>query len=141
MSVVDASVWVSLLAADDVNHEPSRRWFEYAIAEGVTFTAPSLVLVGVAGAMTRRTGDQSVGVAAAARLGSIPELVFVELTVESAVRAAAIASRLVLRGADAVYVSLAVDLDAPLVTWDRQQRERSAPLISVSSPADDLSDA
>ena len=90
--------------------------------------------------MTRRTGDQSVGVAAAARLGSIPELVFVELTVESAVRAAAIASRLVLRGADAVYVSLAVDLDAPLVTWDRQQRERSAPLISVSSPADDLSD-
>ena len=140
MSVVDASVWVSLLAADDVNHEPSRRWFEHVIAEGVQLIAPTLVLVEVAGAMSRRTGDRSVGVAAAARLRSIPELIFVELTVESAERAAAIASRLVLKGADAIYVSLAVDLDAPLVTWDREQRERSAASIDVSSPADDLQD-
>ena len=140
MSIVDASVWVSLLAADDVNHAPSLRWFEHVIAEGVPLTAPSLVLVEVAGAMTRRTGDSSVGVAAAARLRSIPELVLVELTVESAERAAAIASRIVLRGADAVYVSLAVELNVPLVTWDRQQRERSTPFISVSSPADDPND-
>lgn len=138
MTVADASIWVSLLAADDVNHEPSRRWFERVIAQGVPLTAPTLVLVEVAAAMTRRTGDRSVGVAAAARLRSIPELVLVELTIESAERAAAIAARLALRGADAVYVSLAVDLDVPLVTWDRQQRERSTSVISVASPAEDL---
>jgi hypothetical protein len=37
-----------------------------------------------------------------------------------------------------VYVALAIELDAHLVTWDHQQQERSASMISVSSPVDDL---
>ena len=138
MSVVDASVWVSLLAADDVNHAASVQWFERQIAQGTPLAAPSLVLVEVAAAITRRTGDRTAVDIAVARLRRIPELVLVELTIDRATRAAAAATVLVLRGADAVYAALAIELGVPLVTWDRQQRERSAPLISVSSPTEDL---
>ena len=141
MSIVNASVWVSLLAADDVNHAASVQWFERQIAQGTPLAAPSLVLVEVAAAMARRTGDSTAGDAAARRLRRMPELVLVELTIDRATRAASAATMLILRGADAVYAALAVELGFPLVTWDRQQRERSAALISVSSPADDSSDA
>ena len=138
MSVVDASVWVSLLATDDVNHEATRQWFDQEIAEGARFTAPSLVLVEVAGAMTRRTGrDASAGVDAAARVRGLAELELVPLAVDAAERAATIAVRYVLRGADAVYVALASELGVQLITWDRQQRERSSAVVRAISPADD----
>ena len=138
MSVVDASVWVSLMAEDDVNHAATLQWFERQIAEGIPLAAPSLVLVEVAAAMTRRTGDGSAGDRATRRLQRMPELVLVDLTVDRAMRAASAAILLVLRGADAVYAALAIELDVPLITWDRQQRDRSTWLVSVSSPADDM---
>jgi predicted nucleic acid-binding protein len=40
-----------------------------------------------------------------------------------------------LRGADAVYVALADLLDLPLVTWDREQRERAGRRVRVITPA------
>jgi predicted nucleic acid-binding protein len=139
MSVVDASVWVSLLAADDVNHEATQRWFDQQIAAGADFVAPALVLVEIAGAMARRTGDALTGMRAAARVRSLPELDLVALTVEDAEQAASIAARVALRGADAVYAALASARGRQLVTWDRQQRERSAAVVQVSSPDDELS--
>lgn len=141
MSVVDASIWVSLLAADDVNHAATLRWFERQIASGNPLAAPTLVLVEVAAAMTRRTGDPSTGVSAAMRLRRMPELVLIDLSIERAEHAASVAARLALRGADAVYVALAVSLGTALVSWDRQQRERSATVVPALSPADDLDES
>jgi predicted nucleic acid-binding protein len=138
MSVVDASVWVSLLASDDVNHAATARWFERQLSADTQFIVPSLVLIEIASAMTRRTGDASAAVAAPDRVRRLPEIEIVALTAEAAERAATIAARLVRRGADAVYVALAAELGVRLVTWDRQQRERSAASIQVSSPDDDL---
>lgn len=138
MSVVDASVWVSLLATDDVNHAATLAWFEQRVSEGERFLAPSLVLVEIAGAMTRRTGDAAAAVAAADRIRRLPELEIVPLTVEAAERAADVAAHVSLRGADAVYAALAAERGHTLITWDRQQRERSASAVEVASPADDL---
>ena len=39
-----------------------------------------------------------------------------------------------LRGADAYYVALAAELSLPLVSWDREQIDRAAPLVSAYSP-------
>jgi predicted nucleic acid-binding protein len=138
VSVVDASVWVSLLAADDVNHAATQLWFERQIAAGADFLAPTLVLVEVAGAMARRTGDASAGMRAADRVRRLPGLELVALTVDDAEQAASLAARVALRGADAVYAALASARDRRLVTWDRQQRERSATAVQVSSPDDEL---
>jgi predicted nucleic acid-binding protein len=138
MSVVDASVWVSLLAADDVNHAATQRWFDQQITEGAGFVAPTLVLVEVAGAMARRTGDASAGIRAAARVQSLPELELVALTVEAAEQSATIAARVALRGADAVYAALASERGLRLVTWDRQQEQRAAAVVRTVTPEDHL---
>ena len=44
MTVVDASVWISYLLPDDVNHEESRDWFEQ-LPPTETLLVPMLLLV------------------------------------------------------------------------------------------------
>jgi predicted nucleic acid-binding protein len=53
---------------------------------------------------------------------------------ELAQRAASLAARLALGGADAVYVALAARLRLPLISWDRDQRARAAGVIEVVAP-------
>jgi predicted nucleic acid-binding protein len=48
--------------------------------------------------------------------------------------AAALAGRLRVRGADAVYLTVAANLDLPLVTWDLEQRDRGRRLVEVWTP-------
>jgi predicted nucleic acid-binding protein len=136
VSVIDASVWVSLLLVDDANHEQTIKWIEAQAMEGVRLVAPVLALVEVAAAITRRAGIASAE-AALARLRSTPGLVLIDLNRERAERAAVLAARLAVKGADAVYAALAVELEDVLVTWDREQRERSSPVVRTVSPADD----
>jgi predicted nucleic acid-binding protein len=44
------------------------------------------------------------------------------------------AADLRLRGAEVVYVAAAYLLQVPLVTWDREQRQRAASVIAVQTP-------
>jgi predicted nucleic acid-binding protein len=53
-------------------------------------------------------------------------------------RAARVALATGIRGSDAIYVALAEQLNAPLVTWDRQQLERAGQIIDVLTPAEAL---
>ena len=49
-------------------------------------------------------------------------------------QAAQVAVDLHLRGADAVYVATAQRLSVPLVTWDREQLDRSSVVIEAYEP-------
>lgn len=57
---------------------------------------------------------------------------------EVGVRSAEIASGQRLRGADAVYTAVAERFGSLLVTLDREQRERAAPLVGTRTPAEAL---
>lgn len=48
--------------------------------------------------------------------------------------ATALAAELRLRGADAIYVAVAVREGLPLITWDRQVLGRAGTVVSVLSP-------
>jgi predicted nucleic acid-binding protein len=47
-----------------------------------------------------------------------------------------IAERSAIRGADAVYVALAGSLRVPLLSWDRQQRERGSFFCRTMTPVE-----
>jgi predicted nucleic acid-binding protein len=133
-AVVDASVWVSRLVAAVAHHVRVIRWFDAREAEGGLFIAPSLMLPEVAGAISRRTGAARLARRATRALLALPSLRLVVLDAELSEQAAELASDLSLRGADAVYAAVALRLEVPLVTLDREQRERSAAAIEVASP-------
>ena len=58
--VVDASVWVSSLQHQDVNHAASRLWMEKYITQGGLLLAPTVLLIEVAAAISRRTGESTL---------------------------------------------------------------------------------
>lgn len=136
MYVVDAGVWVSRVVEEDVNHEASRLWLAGLVEEGATIAVPALLLAEVAGAIARRTGRPELALQALSLLQRLPNMRLVPIEAELAQLAGRFAADLGLRGADAVYVSLAHRLGVPLVTWDGEQRVRSTASIDLLTPQD-----
>ncbi len=134
MPVVDTSVWVSVCHAGDRRHEASRRWLENALGEPERLTAPTLLRVEVAAALRRLTGDRRLAEEALATLDEHGWVELVDLDSERSRRAAGIAASTGARGADAVYLELAVQRGVALVTWDRQQLERGSAVARVETP-------
>jgi len=130
-AVLDASVWVSRLVSQDEFHEAVKTWMEEQREAGVQFISPSLLLAEVGGAISRRTGDPALGRRAITRLESLPGLRLVEMDNELVREAASLAAELGLRGADSVYVTVARQLDLPLVTFDADQRERAKECVTI----------
>jgi len=135
MSVIDASVWVSWLFAPDPRHAISLRWISRLISHADPVIIPSLALVEVAGAVARRTNHRLLGRLAARKLLNIPSLQVIPLDEHAALKTAMLAADLMLKGADAAYVSLALDHGVSLVTWDREQATRGARLVTVLEPS------
>jgi predicted nucleic acid-binding protein len=132
--VVDASVVVSHLVPHDVHHAASRAWLTRHLSEGGLVIAPALLLPEIAGAVARRTGAPRLAQRAVEAVLRLPALRLVPVDDVLARRAAVLAGRLRLRGADAVYIATAATLRQPLVTWDAEQRDRAARVIQVMVP-------
>jgi predicted nucleic acid-binding protein len=132
MTVVDASVWVSVLSEGELDHEVSRVWLALESKTGVTI--PTLALAEAAGAVARRTGSPADGQVAYATLLATPGLRIMTVDADVGREAAEIAASHRLRGADAVYVAVARLLALPLATLDREMQERAAPLVKIVIP-------
>ena len=72
-------------------------------------------------------------------LRRIPYFELVPVSADLGRLAAALASDHRLRGCDAVYVALARERGARLITLDRQQRDWVPPDVIARSPAEELS--
>lgn len=132
--VVDASVWVSCLVAQDAHHLASRQWLHKHLAEDGSLVVPTLVLAEVAGAIARRTGASELGHQAAGEILRAPGLRLVALDPELGTEAARAAAHFQIRGADAVYVAVARALNIPLLTWDQELQGRVREFIEVLHP-------
>ncbi len=131
--VVDASVIVSGLLRHDAHHETSRGWLKAHVDAGGLLVAPALLLPEVAGEIARRTG-RALARRTVDALLRLPEVRLLPVDDRLAHAAAALAGRLRVRGAHAVYIAAAVMLRLPLVTWDVEQRDRAGRVVEVIVP-------
>lgn len=129
--VVDASLLVARLVEGDIFHQVSRDWLSKQRHAGVRFLAPSLLLVEVAGAIARRTGQADLAKRAISALDGLNGLRLVEMEADLVRRAAALAASQGLRGADSIYVAVAERLSVPLVTLDIDQQSRSSKVVDI----------
>lgn len=136
MIVADASFWVAALHAPDAHHDPSGLLLRRIVAESIPVVTPTLALVEVAGALARRTGSDVLAVEAIRYLQGITWLTISPLSLASAAAAATLAATCSLRGADAVYVALARQEGAPLITLDREMIERGGTAALVMTPGE-----
>jgi len=129
--VVDASVWVSRLVDRDEFHAVVKKWMDIQREQDITFVSPSLLLAEIGGVISRVTGKPELAVNAVKRVASLPDVRIVEMDKPLIEETARIASKYGLRGADAVYVAVAAQLNIPLATLDVDQRARASKLIDV----------
>lgn len=134
MIVIDASVFVSWLLPSDTFHAVSRQWGQHYLLTGGRLVAPNIVVTEVAAAIARRTRDTSRGEKAAHYLLRIPALRLVQVDDYTAMAATRLATGLFLKGADAVYVAVAEQLNIPLVSWDDEHHTRAGSNIVVQHP-------
>jgi len=121
--VTDASVWVSRLVPEDTFHERIKTWMSTQRSENIEFLAPSLLLAEIGGAISRRTGKSALGLRAIEQIKSISGLRLIEMEHSLA--------ELGLRGADSLYVAVAVRLSLPLVTLDIDQKARAGTRVAI----------
>jgi predicted nucleic acid-binding protein len=134
MTVVDASVLVSVYHASDAFHQLSIEWLQQYSRSGAIIVVPLLVLSEVAGSIARQTSDPYQGREAVRQLRALPNLVLVPVDERLATLSAQLAADLRLKGADAIYVAVVAQLDLPLISWDREQIERGGRLVTAQRP-------
>jgi predicted nucleic acid-binding protein len=135
MIVVDASVWVSYMVPQEINHLTSRRWINQYLAGGGQIVAPLLLTVEVGGAVARRSGRSVEARQAVAVIVRLPTTRWIALDYRLTLAATRLAIDLRLRGADALYVAVAVQFNIPLITWDHEQIDRAGVRLEVRTPA------
>jgi predicted nucleic acid-binding protein len=132
--VVDTSVYVALMHKEDVGHEVSRRWFKSVVRNGERLVAPVIIMAEAGVAITRGLNDPAFGQQVVEQISQSSFLELIPIDYSLAELAAGIAVNYRIRGCDALFVALAQQRSAPLVTLDKQQRERGQAVVTVIEP-------
>ena len=134
MYTVDASVWVNAFDQREPGHEVSRKFLEVLRSHALPIIVPNLVLVEVAGAISRTRCVSVQAQAFAIALSRLPHLTVRVLDEVCAFHALTLAAQHRLRGADAVYAAVAREAGSTLVTLDNEHLTQLFNLITVCTP-------
>jgi len=107
--------------------------------EGQPVYLPVIVLSEVAAAISRGTGEPALARRLTAVLLGIPHFEFVPVSANLGRSAAALDAEHGIRGCESVYVALARERGARLITLDQQQRDRVPSHVIARSPAEEIS--
>jgi predicted nucleic acid-binding protein len=140
MYVIDASVHVADARPQEPHHAQARALLARVAAEDHPVYLPEIVLAEVAAAISRGLRRIDLAAALVAALRRVPQFQFVPVDSALGDLAAEIAAQYRIRGCDAVYVALAQQRAATLITLDRQQRDRVPPHVIARSPAEELAE-
>jgi predicted nucleic acid-binding protein len=138
MYVVDASVHVADARPQDPNHAEARAFLDRVAADGCAVLVPTIVLAEVASAISRGMGYPDVARRVTAVLRRQPHCQFVPVDGLLGDLAAGVAADSQIRGCDAVYVALALQHGAVLITLDREQQTRAPHDVDARTPAQEL---
>ena len=134
--VVDTSVLVAGMRPSEIYHTESRTLLEMLGHKHHSFYLPIIALAEVAAAISRVTDNTEQAHREVALVRQLPGLILVPVDVTLGEQAAMIAAGYRIRGCDAVYVALALTLNATLITLDRQQCERSPQIVIAKTPGE-----
>jgi predicted nucleic acid-binding protein len=140
MYTIDASVWVNGFDQREPGHEISRQVLELLGNHSIPIVVPNLVLVEVAGAISRTRNHPTQAQMFATALSNLPNVTIVTLDDVLAHQTLALAAQYGLRGADAVYGAVARRASCTLITLDNEQLTRLVNVITTQTPSAALVD-
>ena len=138
MYVIDASVHVADARPGEPYHLEARALMERIASQSQAVQLPTIVLAEVAAAISRGTGRPDLARRMTAALRRVPQFQFAPVDDALGDLAAELSARYQIRGCDAVYVALAQQHAATLITLDDQQRRRVPHGVIARTPAEEL---
>jgi predicted nucleic acid-binding protein len=131
MAVIDASIYVAWMNANEPEHASSWAWLMAARSRREPLVAPVILLAEVGSALSRGLGEAQLAQQTVEQLEHSGLIELVPVTLPLARRAAAIAAKYRIRGCDAIYVALAEQRGEELVSLDQQQIERAVQVVAT----------
>jgi predicted nucleic acid-binding protein len=131
---IDASVFVSACQRREPGHVASCALLDVLADADVPLIEPAILPVEVAAALCRAGRDAAFAREFAETILSLPRLTLLAVDERLARRSVALATQCRLRGADALYVAVAAQYGARLVTLDAEQLDRAPALAGACNP-------
>jgi len=135
---VDASVFVNAFNAHERGHAWSLKILSLIQQRADPIIAPTLLVAEIASAVARATDDSLGALQYANATAALPNVTLVGLTPTMARRAAELAARYRLRGADAVYLAVALRYATTLISRDEEQVSRGSRITTCLTPEEAL---
>lgn len=136
--IVDASVFVAAALANEPNHKEAIGFLHLCASERVTRLAPAIIAAEVMGPVSRRTEKPILARQFFMSLRARPDFVMLSIDATIGNEAGEVASLQGVRGCDAVYIAFARLLGLPLITLDREQKDRAPADVEVFTPSEAL---
>jgi predicted nucleic acid-binding protein len=140
MYTLDANIFARDTDPTDPLYPACRALLEALDQRQIPIIVPNLLLAEVAAAVSRTRHDPIRARIITDAITAFPHVKLIPLNDSLAKEAAELADDRALRGADAVYVAVALRYDCILVSLDREQRERAAPIIRAITPSEALAE-
>lgn len=135
---MDASVFVNAFNPHEAGHAASLEILSHIQRQGDPVIVPALLVTEVASAVARASDDTAGALNYVEALTALPHLTLIAVTPAVAREAADLAATHRLRGADAIYVAVALRYGTILVTRDGEQRARGAAVVTCQTPEEAL---
>jgi predicted nucleic acid-binding protein len=132
---VDANVFAAASRPEEPHFAESRAMVVELRRRATILVCPTLTVAELIAALSRATGDDALAHRVAVQFRALPGLSLVGLDEPLAWAAGHLASMNRLRGADAVYLAVAQQHSATLVTWDNEMLQRCAAAVPTLTPA------
>ncbi len=138
--VLDASVLVAFLRPGEPSHSDTDTLLAALTLRQATLSVPAIAFAEVAAAIARGEDDATQAMNAVVIVSKLPGLHVAPVNGALGGLAARVAAQQRIRGCDAIYVALAQELGATLITLDREQRERTPATVVTLTPGEVLAD-
>ncbi|MFH1196298.1 MAG: type II toxin-antitoxin system VapC family toxin [bacterium] len=115
---IDSSVIISyLMKTENGSKEAERIWMK-VLKEEVKCIEPMTVLVEVASAIQRRTGNSELANTIINELLQLKNITYVDFTKSRALKAMDISLRFGVRGMDSIFIQVSEEFNTKLITFD-----------------------
>jgi predicted nucleic acid-binding protein len=134
--IVDTSAWLAGVLATDVHFQETQPLMDRMRLGHIRLHVPAHFPAEVAGVLSRIGEPGQFIVEMIEIIGGDSLFTMHPISTRLGLLAADIARHARIRGSDAVFLALAAYLDLPLVSWDRQQRERGSVFCRTMTPVE-----
>ena len=132
---IDANIFIRAWTTTDPQHTISDQCLSAIFGQGISMVQPTLVLVEIAGVMSRAQRDPIRARVFADSIRTQPQSQFIPLDDALTRIASDLVADLALRGADAVYVAVTQQYGTTLVTLDQEVLNRATQVVTVLHPS------